>query len=90
MEFVVAIFAVIFAVVIITFFAAGFRAFKAQKRLQACIDNGKVQFDGCQIVPSEGITDSDRAKIEYEIRFYLDAKRSFKDLGLNLYPKNSA
>ncbi|MDA0152199.1 hypothetical protein OH460_07795 [Vibrio sp. Makdt] len=86
MEYVVAI----FAVGIIAFFAAGFRAFKAQMRLQACIDNGKVQFDGCQIVPSEGITDPDRAKIEYEIRFYLNAKRNFKDLGLNLYPKNSA
>lgn len=27
-------------------------------------DIALVQFDGCQIVPSEGITDSDRAKIE--------------------------
>ncbi|NOI31828.1 hypothetical protein [Vibrio coralliilyticus] len=84
------LFATALVVLIVGFFAVGMRAFKAQNRLQACIDNGNVQFDGCQILPSEGIKDSDRAKIEYEIRFYIKAKRTFTTLGLRLYPKNSA
>jgi len=75
--------------VIICFFSVGLRAFKAQNRLQACIDNGMVQFDGYQIEPSEGITADESDKIENEIRLYVKAKRTFIMLGLRLYLKNS-
>ena len=82
MEFFVAV----LVTLVVSFFAVEMRAFKAQD----CIDNGKVQFDGYQIEPSEGITNDERAKIENEIRFYVKAKRTFTTLGLRLYPKNSA
>ncbi len=86
MEFFIAV----LVALVVGVFAVTMRVFKAQDRLQACIDNGKAQFDGYQIEPSEGITNDERAKIENEIRFYIKAKRTFTTLGLRLYPKNSA
>ncbi|MEZ9042914.1 MULTISPECIES: hypothetical protein [unclassified Vibrio] len=56
--------------VILSFFIVGVRAFKAQDRLQACIDNGKVQFDDYQIELSKGIATDERDKIENEISIY--------------------
>ena len=72
-----------FSFIFLIFYLGASRTEKARKRLQACIDNGKVQFDGDLIMPTDGISESDRQKIEREIEIFIKAKH-----GLNvLYPR---
>ena len=79
-----------FAIVFFGFCCGGFRSEKARQRLQACIDNGKAQFDGYSVTPTVGITESERRKIEIEIIHYVTARRNFGYFPRQLYHKNSA
>lgn len=63
------------------------RAGVARERLQACIDNGKIRYDGGVIQPSENLTDSERLKIAREIRIYLTSSRQYRDFPGPLRPK---
>ncbi|MBY7933111.1 hypothetical protein [Vibrio furnissii] len=80
----------ILAIGIFGFFWGGFRSEKARQRLQACIDNGKAQFDGYSVTPTVGITESERIKIEIEIIHYVTARRNFGYFPRRLHHKNSA
>lgn len=77
-------------IIALMLFLVCMRAFKAQKRLQICIDNGKLKFDGVQIEICENLGRDESAKLELERDFYLRVKRLFKTIPGPLYKKNSA
>ncbi|MDC5842220.1 hypothetical protein OPW33_23115 [Vibrio europaeus] len=81
---------IILAIGFACFARRGMRADTARTRLQACIDNGKAQFDGHSIRPSMGITDSEKAKIDKEIQIYLHVRRESNGFPGPLYRKDSA
>jgi hypothetical protein len=74
---------------ILSYFVVGFRAFKAQERLQACIDNGKVLFDGIHIEFSEDLSESELKKLEFERDYYIKVKRALRTIPKGLHRRNS-
>lgn len=68
---------------------AMFRVSKAGTRLQSCIDNGKVKFDGVHIELSESLTDSEIVKLTKERDLYIKARRAFKTFPEALHKRNS-
>jgi hypothetical protein len=75
---------------ILGYFMMCMRAFKAQKRLQICIDNGKVLFDGVHIELAENLTEVELKKLEFERDYYLKVRRLTKTLPDRLHLRNSA
>jgi hypothetical protein len=64
------------------------RLTKAEKRLQRCIDNGKVIYDGIHIEFSENLTDEERCKLEKERGLFLLWTRNIRGIA-KLHKRNS-
>lgn len=86
------IFLTVSALTFSALFFAGFRASKAADRLQICIDNETIDFDGVTITIPSALPVQHRIKLERERYIYLNAARSlFRGASfLRLHQKHSA
>ena len=78
----------IFGSIFLLIVVVAFRITKAQKRLQACIDNGTVIFDGISIEISEDLPEEQALKIKIERKLYLGYRRAIPGSS-RLHQKNS-
>lgn len=61
---------------------------QCKSRLQKCIDNGTIIFDGITITIPDELDDKWKMKLELEREFYLKYTRTFQGIG-QLHLKNS-
>ncbi|WP_299945655.1 hypothetical protein [uncultured Microbulbifer sp.] len=60
----------------------------AERRLQKCIDNGKVLYNGKSIELSESLSEYEKQRLEIERLLYLKSSRLMTGV-FKLYNKNS-
>lgn len=63
----------------IGYYLGKYRSEVARKRIQSCIDNGAVIFNGVTIKVSDKLSEKQQAEIEKEIEIYTKTRNSFKD-----------
>ena len=70
----------------------GLRGSKAADRLQACIDNGMVEYRGGSVLIPDSLPEPNKTKLQNELRWYIKIGRMepFRNSpNMRLYQRNS-